>query len=169
MRLNLCVCSMTLLKVDFPTNTLQLISPHLPATLFPLKFSALQCNSTLSGPHAVSWILLHFFLSLLFPDPLGPLWLKALPAQLSGIGRKRYPFLDVNKSVTSLTAQFISSRSNLPVHAECFGEAASVCACVCVCSKEGMSGKCVSLLFRGLDVITGGKCFQRTEQHVYRS
>lgn len=121
---------MTLLKVDFPTNTLQLISPHLLATLFPLKFSALQCNSTPSCPMPFPGYFSIFFLSLLFPDPLGPLWRKALPAQLSRIGWKRYPFLDVNKSVTSLTAQFISSRSNLPVHAEWFDEAARVCVCL---------------------------------------
>ena len=55
---------------------------------------------------------------------------EAPPARFSTIGWRRYPFLDVNKSVTCLTAQFISSRSNLPVHAGCFDAAATVCVCV---------------------------------------
>lgn len=51
-----------------------------------------------------------------------------------------------------MTAQFISSCSNLPVHAECFDAAASVCAAK---ERKGeVLRKCVSLLFAGLGVIT---------------
>jgi len=64
-----------------------------------------------------------------------------------------------------MTAQFISSRSNLLTRS---GKVC-VCVCVCVCSKRRRGGErsenvsaCSS---EGSGVMTGGKCFQRTERH----